>query len=122
MFDADAIAAAYVDAWNAKDPGLRRDAVARAWTEGGSYLDPLMEAEGHAALDAMIAAIQARVPCMECVLRGRPEGHHDRLRFSWSITTQGHAVVAEGTDFATVSEDGRLQSVTGFIDRMATDA
>ncbi|HEX2528420.1 MAG TPA: nuclear transport factor 2 family protein [Geminicoccus sp.] len=117
MFDADAIAAAYLAAWNAKDPAVRRAAVAKAWSETGSYLDPLMEGEGHDALDAMIAAIQAQVPCMQCSLRGRPESHHDRIRFSWSLTTEDGTAVAHGTDFATIAEDGRLQAVTGFLDQ-----
>ena len=116
MFDADGIAAAYLAAWNASDAAARSTAVAKAWTETGSYLDPMLEAEGHAALDAVIAAVQDRFPGLRFSLRGQPEVHHDRIRFSWSLAPEVGAPVAHGTDFATIAEDGRLQSVTGFLD------
>ncbi len=119
MFDANNIAAAYLAAWNATDPALRRKAVARAWTENGSYLDPMLEAEGHAGLDGMIAAVQAKFPGLCFALRGAPELHHDRIRFSWTLAPENGAPVAFGTDFATLAEDGRLQMVTGFLDQEA---
>jgi hypothetical protein len=117
MFDVDAIAAAYFAAWNAREPAARRSAISKAWTETGSYLDPMMEGEGHAALDAMITAAQAQFPGLSFTLRGKPESHHDRIRFSWSLALEGGAPVAHGTDFAVIAEDGRLQSVTGFLDQ-----
>ena len=117
MFDADAIATAYLAAWNAREPAVRRGAIAKVWTETGSYLDPLMEGEGHAGLDRMIAAAQAQFPGLRFTLKGQPEIHHDRIRFSWSLAPDGGAPVAHGTDFAVVAEDGRLQSVTGFLDQ-----
>jgi SnoaL-like domain len=117
MFDPHSIAAAYLAAWNATEPALRRQAVSKAWTENGSYLDPMLEAEGHAGLEAMIAAVQAKFPGLYFSLRGRPEAHHDRIRFSWTLAPEGGAPVAYGTDFATLAEDGRLQTVTGFLDQ-----
>ncbi|WP_159714161.1 nuclear transport factor 2 family protein [Geminicoccus flavidas] len=119
MFDANAIAARYLAAWNAREPDQRQAAIAQAWTEGGSYLDPMMEAEGHAGLDAMIAAAQAHFPGLVFSLAGMPDLHHDRLRFSWTLAPAGGAPVARGTDFAVVAEDGRLAAVTGFLDREA---
>ncbi|HWL71589.1 MAG TPA: nuclear transport factor 2 family protein [Geminicoccus sp.] len=116
-FDANLIAARYLAAWNAREPVERRAAVARAWTETGSYLDPLMEAEGHGGLDAMIAAAQAQFPGLVFRLAGAPDRHHDRLRFSWTLAPEGGVPVARGTDFAVVAEDGRLAAVTGFLDR-----
>lgn len=119
MFEPHAIAAAYLAAWNARDPAERRLAVARAWSDDGSYLDPMMEAEGHAGLDAMIAAAQAQFPGLSFTLHGRPELHHDRIRFSWALAPENGAPVAFGTDFGVVAEDGRLQAVTGFLDQGA---
>jgi hypothetical protein len=45
-----------------------------------------------------------------------PDAHHDRLRFSWSLAANGGAPVAVGTDYVTVSDDGRMHSVTGFLE------
>jgi hypothetical protein len=118
-FDANLIANRYLAAWNARESAARRSAIAKAWTETGSYLDPMMEGEGHAGLDAMIAAAQAQFPGLSFTLKGKPEGHHDRIRFSWSLAPEGGAPVAHGTDFAVIAEDGRLQSVTGFLDQGA---
>ncbi|WP_191059359.1 nuclear transport factor 2 family protein [Geminicoccus harenae] len=117
MFDADAITTRYLAAWNAREPARRREAIAKAWVESGSYLDPLMEAEGHGGLDAIIAAAQAQLPGLVFSLAGTPDLHHDRLRFSWTLAPAGGVPVARGTDFAVVAEDGRLAAVTGFLDR-----
>jgi hypothetical protein len=119
MFDANAIVTAYLAAWNARDPSDRRAAIEKAWTEDGSYLDPMMEGEGHAGLDAMIAAAQNQFPGLRFSLRHDPELHHDRIRFSWSLAPEGGSPVAHGTDFAIVAEDGRFRCVTGFLDQGA---
>lgn len=43
----DAVAR-YFEAWNAGDPAACTKAVAAAWTEDGSYTDPLADVSGHA--------------------------------------------------------------------------
>src|SRR5262245_48744791 len=47
----------YLAMWNETDPGRRADHIRRAWTEDGRYVDPLLEAEGHAALADMVAGV-----------------------------------------------------------------
>ena len=43
----------------------------------------------------------------------------DRVRFSWQAGGASDApLFFAGTDFATIAEDGRFRSVTGFIDAM----
>jgi hypothetical protein len=66
----------------------------------------------------MISAAQQQFAGHRFSLRGTPEGHNDRLRFSWSLAAEGAVPVAYGTDFAVVSNDGRLESVTGFLDQV----
>ncbi len=75
-----------------------------------------MQGSGREAIDALIAGVQQRFPDGRFRLRGTPDAHNDRLRFSWALDL-GDAV-AEGTDFATLAADGKLRSVTGFLDRM----
>ena len=57
--------------------------------------------------------------CIQDVL-GAVDGHNDRLRFSWALGPEGGEPLARGTDFALLSADGRLRSVTGFLDQMPT--
>jgi hypothetical protein len=33
----------YIATWNETDGGRRRDLIARTWTEGASYLDPMLQ-------------------------------------------------------------------------------
>ena len=109
--------AGYIAAWNKTDVGRRRDIVARTWTEDGSYLDAHRTGVGHAAIDAMIAAVQQRFPGYRFRLSSGIEAHHDRVRFSWCAGGTEQAPLYFGeTDFATLAEDGRLLTVTGFID------
>jgi SnoaL-like domain len=106
----------YLAIWNESDAARRRALVEGAFAEGATYLDPMMAGEGQAGIDAMIAAAQARFPGLRFRLAGTPQGHNGRLRFSWELGPEGGEALAGGTDFAVLAPDGRLASVTGFID------
>ena len=113
----------YIAAWNETDAGRRRDIVARTWAEDGRYLDAHREGTGHAAIDAMIAAVQERFAGYRFRLSSGIEAHHDRVRFSWSAGgTEKAPLFFGGTDFAVLAEDGRLRMVTGFTDAMPSAA
>jgi hypothetical protein len=58
----EATIAAYLESWNETDPARRQAAIARAWGAPACYRDPLMAGDGHAGIDAMLAAVQARFP------------------------------------------------------------
>jgi hypothetical protein len=46
-----------------------------------------------------------------------PDAHHNRVRFTWHLKPLGgDETVAVGIDFGVVAEDGRLRSVTGFLE------
>ena len=108
----------YFAAWNETEAGKRRAAIVQTWADDASYLDPLMQGSGHAGIDAMIAAVQERFPGHQFRLTGAVDAHHDRVRFSWELAPEGGPVVVAGTDFGVVAADGRLQSITGFLDQM----
>jgi hypothetical protein len=115
--------AGYIAAWNETDPVRRRDIIARTWSEDGSYLDAHRDSIGHAAIDAMIAAVQEHFPGYRFRLSSGIEAHHDRVRFSWSAGgTEQAPLFFGGTDFAMLAEDGRLRAVTGFTDAMPSQA
>ena len=121
MTNAAEIATRYIALWNETDADRRRDLITRAWTENARYIDPMMQGEGHDGIDAMIANVQRQFPGHRFALAGKPDGHADRIRFSWKLAAAGAAegapAVAQGTDFGIVAADGRLASVTGFLDQ-----
>lgn len=109
----------YIAAWNETDAGRRADLVARTWTEGGSYMDGHRDADGHAAISAMIGEVQARFPGYRFRLASGIEAHKDHARFSWQAGGASDApLFFAGTDFATLAPDGRFMRVVGFTDAM----
>ena len=118
MPDFATLAGRYIDAWNETDAAARRSIIIETWAEDACYQDPLVSVDGHAGIDALIADIQARCAGLIFGLVGPVDGYGNRFRFRWVLAPDDSGPVAEGTDFATVTEDGRLASVIGFIDRM----
>jgi hypothetical protein len=114
MTDVATVIDTYIATWNEADPERRQRLIAETFSEGASYLDPLMSGEGHGGIDAMIAGAQQQFPGHRFELVESPDAHHDRVRFSWQLVGDGGRV-AVGYDFGTLAEDGRLHSVTGFL-------
>ena len=50
-------------------------------------------------------------------LIGEPNGYGDQVRFSWGLGPDGVDSPIKGTDFA-VLKDGRIRSITGFLDQV----
>ena len=115
MTDVQQIIDHYIAAWNEPDPARRRALIARAWTEAGSYLDPIMRGEGHDGIDAMIQGVQARFPGHAFRRTSEIDQHNDRVRFAWELGPEGGPALAGGVDFGVLSGD-RLQAITGFLD------
>lgn len=109
----------YIAIWNETDPARRRALIAQTWHEDGSYVDPLMTGDGAAGIDAMIAAVQERFPGHEFRLVSAVDSHNDRVRFSWELTPgDDNPPHVAGVDFGVLAADGRLQAITGFLDKM----
>lgn len=113
--------ARYFEAWNAEGAEALAKAVAAAWTTDGGYTDPLTAVRGHDAIAAVIAAAHEQFPGFVFRPAGPVDGHHDTAHFGWELvnTTDGSAPVA-GFDVITLTEDGRIRSVFGFLDRIPT--
>lgn len=114
----EATVAAYVESWNETDPARRQAAIARAWGRQARYRDPLMASDGAAAIDGMLAAVQARFPGFVLKRTSPVDAHNGSARFAWSLGPVEGPVVVEGVDFCAFDAEGRLESVVGFIDRM----
>jgi len=121
MTDVHTIANRYIDLWNERMPSRRREMLAENWTSDAKYIDPLMSGDGHDGVDALIAGVQQRFPDFRFQLIGQPNGFGDHLRFSWGLGPDGADSPIKGTDFATV-KDGRIRSITGFLDQVPQGA
>jgi SnoaL-like domain len=118
MRDVTAVINGYFEVWNEADPATRRSLIGQIWAEDARYVDPLLAAESAAGIDAMVAGVQKQLPGHRFRLAGAVDSHHDRVRFAWElIGPNGGAPVYAGVDFGTLAADGRLSSVTGFLDR-----
>ena len=108
----------YIACWNQTDPGLRRKLIDEVWAKDASYTDPLGEAVGHDAIDATIAAVQQQFPGFSFTLLGPVDSHHRQARFTWGLAPDGAEPVVIGFDVALATDDGRLTSVLGFLDKV----
>ena len=115
-----AVAEAYIDLWNEADDTRRKSSLAKSWAPDARYNDPIMAGEGHDGIAAMIAGARAQFPGHAFALRGTPDGHGSFVRFSWSLAPEGGAPVAGGTDVVTLDAQGRIGTVVGFLDNMAS--
>jgi hypothetical protein len=112
------VAARYIDIWNETDIAARRTAINQLWAENGRYIDPLAAVQGHAAIDATIATVQSQFPNYAFRLAGPVDGHHQQCRFVWELGPVGAQAPIAGFDVALLSDDGRIEAVFGFLDRL----
>ena len=118
MTEIDQLIDRYIAIWNETDPERRRDLIAQTWSEDASYLDPLLSGDGNDGIDAMIRGVQERFPNHRFRRTGEIDVHHDRVRFAWEVVPpEGQAPLVAGVDFGVVAADGRLQTITGFLDQ-----
>jgi hypothetical protein len=108
----------YIASWNETDPERRRKLVDELWADRASYTDPLAEAHGRDAIDALIAAAQAQFPGFVFTLAGPVDAHHNQARFTWGLGPADAEPVVIGFDVAVATEDGRLGTVLGFLDKV----
>jgi len=125
MTDLNTIASRYIELWNERTPSRRREMLASDWTADAKYVDPVMSGDGHDGVDALIAGVQQRFPDFAFKLIGEPNGYGDQvrfqMRFSWGLGPVGADCPIKGTDFAVLKE-GRIRSITGFLDQVPQDA
>ena len=119
--NATAIAQRYIAVWNETDAARRAELIEAAWTADARYVDPMAQASGREQIGALNGAVHQRYPGFRFNLFGTPEAHGDNLRFSWTLGPSGAEDLIQGTDFARL-DGGRLQSVTGFLDKVPVGA
>lgn len=107
----------YFAMWNERSAHRRRSLIEQTWTPQASYIEQLMAVEGYGALEAGVAAMQARFRGFTLRPVGELQSHHSRVRWSWELIGDGDEMpVAVGTNIGVLAADGRLSSVIGFFD------
>jgi len=115
MHDVTATIDTYLAMWNERDPDARARLIEKAWTDDGSYVDPLLSADGHAELSAMVEAVQTRFPEHRFQRTSGVDAHHDLVRVAWRLVRADGDVAVAGIDVGEVADDGRLQRIVGFF-------
>jgi hypothetical protein len=108
----------YLDCWNATDAATRSALIEQHWSEHASYVDPLAEARGRVAVDALIAAVQAQFPDFVFSAAGPVDAHHRQARFTWNLGPSGAEPVIVGFDVIVLDADDCIESVFGFLDKV----
>ena len=122
MSDVTTTVDTYLAMWNEPDAARRADLIRTAWAETGRYADPLLEAEGHAALGQMVAAVHAQYPGHRFRRTSAVDTHHDQLRFGWELVAPDGSITVGGVDVGILAVDGRLASITGFFGPLPEEA
>ena len=112
----------YLAMWNEPDRTRRAQHIERAWTADARYVDPQLEAEGYAALNEMVTAVQDRFPGHRFRRVSGIDAHHDQVRFGWELVAPNNSVVVAGVDVGALAPDGRLRQVTGFFGELPQPA
>jgi hypothetical protein len=118
MHDFNAIATAYLDAFNATDQRRRAELVAALFTDAAVYTDPMAAVSGHDGVAAFIAGAHDQFPGWEFSLIGDVDGHHDQARFTWGLGPEGQEPPVIGFDVIRLDASGRIAAVHGFLDKV----
>lgn len=123
MSDLNAIVDAYLDVWNETDASARRTKIDSVWSKNGVYTDPMASVSGTDGFEQVVAGAQAQFGGLRFVRGKTYDEHHNIARFTWELVpAEGAEAIAIGFDVAVVGEDGKIQGVYGFIDKMPAGA
>jgi SnoaL-like domain len=106
---------AYCAAWSEPDADHRREILAAVWADSATYTDPTVELSGVDALIVHIGKVLARRPGAKVARTSAVDAHHGLARFAWRVVQADGSLLPEGIDLATVSDDGKIQSIAGFF-------
>src|SRR5689334_4722720 len=105
----------YLAMWNEDDSDRRADLIEQAWTTEGAYIDPLLQATGHAELTAMVDGVHEQYPGYKFRRTSGVGLHLDTVRFGWELFGPEGTILVAGIDVGQLAADGKLRSITGFF-------
>jgi hypothetical protein len=107
----------YIDSWNETEPAKRRLLIDELYTSDATLTDPLTSVAGPAAIDELVAGVQAQFSGLRFSL-GAVDGHHNLTRFTWFLGAPGaEEPLVIGFDVLVLAE-GRISTVHGFLDKV----
>jgi SnoaL-like domain len=112
----------YIDMWNETDPARRAELIERTWVDDAHYVDPMLQADGHDGLSAMVAGVHEQFPGHRFRRTSAVDEHHGLVRFGWELADPDGAVTVAGIDVGIVADDGRLTRIAGFFGELAEAA
>ena len=115
MSDVTTTVDTYLAMWNEDDPGRRAELIEQAWAPDGRYADPLLEADGHDALSAMVESVHAQFPGHRFRRVSAVDTHHEQCRFAWELVAPDGTITVAGIDIGVLGTDGRLRMIAGFF-------
>jgi len=111
--DAKELVERYVAVWNEADPAARRDRIRSLWAPDGTTCHRLLEARGHAAIEARVTGSWEKW-LREGNYIFRPNKvarHHNAVKFDWvMVTVPGGDVAAPGLSFLLLDPQGCIQA------------
>jgi hypothetical protein len=103
----------YAQIWSSK-PEVRAAELVACLADEATYCDPKGHIVGRTALSAYMGEFQQQAA--GCRFRILDVAHHnDRTLVRWVLEETDGAVLQTGTSFGQLSDDGRLQAITGFF-------
>lgn len=113
--DHTAVVDTYIDMWNEEDGERRAELIRTAWADDCRYRDPLLEADGREGISEMVAGVHGHYPGHRFRRTTGIDAHRDVARFGWELVAPGGDVFVGGIDVVTLSDDGRIRTLTGFF-------
>ena len=103
------------DAWHEHDAAKRRAILDEVWAEDGTYVDPFSDpVVGRDALSDVMGYGVAPGQYIELRSWSASDMHHGAIRLVWRHCCPSGLSLLEGTDLATIDEDGRIGRVVSF--------
>lgn len=119
MENFDSLAERYVAVWNERDAQRRREQIAALWADDGAHFIPSLEARGPTALEARIAGAHHKWVVEAGYVfayAGNAAGHHQAVKFNWTMGPAGGPVVSVGFDFLLLDAGGKILADYQYIE------
>jgi hypothetical protein len=111
----------YIAAWNEADDDRRAALIDAALGADLWYRDPMLEADGREAFNAVLGAVQQQLPGHVLTRTSDVDAHHDVVRFSWALGVPGQPPAFAGIDVAKFDSEGKLHRIVGFANADANE-
>jgi hypothetical protein len=118
MSNFEKIAEHYIASFNETDSERRRALIGQLYADDARYTDPGHDLDGPGAIDDFIAATQERFPGYVFSLASAVDAHHGQARFQWHATGPEEPEPAYIGFDVLVTDNGRVQRVYGFLDKV----